>query len=225
MCKTHLEKWGGTVKQFWIFTGIIFLTLLIMFLLFSQVDWPIFQSPETFLQTQGIGTALTSIGLIVLDVFLPIPASLIMIVNGALFGVILGTIISLIGGVGAAITGFLLGKQSQHWGIERFVPEAQWRAAREMFMQWGMVAVIATRPVPLISETMVIVAGASGMSYKQLLIASFAGYLPIAVLYAVTGSMAVGFDSAVWSFGLVMVMATLFWLLRNPLNLLLTKQS
>lgn len=213
------------MKQFWIFAGTILFMLLVMFLLFGQVDWLIFQSPDQFLQIQGIGAALISIGFLGLDVFLPIPASLIMIANGALFGFSLGTLISLLGGIGAATLGFMVGKRSQSWVADRFVPAAQLAAAQQMFARWGMVAIVITRPIPLLSETTAIVAGTSGMTYKQMLVASVAGYFPTAALYALTGSLASGFNSAVWSFGLVMVMATLFWFLRNPLNVLLTRQN
>ena len=38
------------------------------------------------MQTRSVTVALIGFGLLILDVLLPVPASLIMIVNGAIFG-------------------------------------------------------------------------------------------------------------------------------------------
>lgn len=84
-----------------------------------------------------------------------------------------------------------------------------------------MIAIIVTRPIPLLSETTAIMAGTSDMSYRQMFISSLAGTLPAAALYALTGSLAVTINSTVWSFTLVLLIAGLFWFLRKPLNMML----
>jgi uncharacterized membrane protein YdjX (TVP38/TMEM64 family) len=213
------------MRQFWFFTIAVLFILLVIFLVFEQFDLPIFQELDSLMHTQSISVALIGIGLLLLDVLLPVPASLIMIASGTIFGFPIGTLLSLIGGVGAALTSFMIGKQSRGWVVEHFIPPEQMAAANRMFAKWGMVAIIVTRPIPLLAETTAIVAGASQMNYKQMLIAALAGYLPVAALYALAGSMAVGFDSTVWSFGLVMVIASLCWLLRERLSALLTDQA
>lgn len=213
------------MKQFGIFTSAVLLILLVIFIVFEQFDLPIFQEPNALMRTQSVSVALIGIGLLVLDVLFPVPASLIMIASGTIFGFPIGTLLSLIGGVGAALISFMIGKRSRGWIISRFISPEQMAVANRMFAKWGMVAIIVTRPIPLLAETTAIVAGASHMNYKQMLIAALAGYLPVAALYALTGSMAVGFDSTVWSFGLVMVIASLCWLLRKRISVLLTDKG
>ncbi|MEM7132819.1 MAG: VTT domain-containing protein [Chloroflexota bacterium] len=201
------------MKQFWAFAGTILLALLVIFILFEQANLPILQIPDRFMEAQSISMALLSIALLILDIFLPIPASLIMIANGAMYGLLLGTLLSLIGSVGATLTGFAIGKRSRTWVANHMVSEQQMDAAQEMFARWGMVAIIITRPMPLLAETTAIVAGTSGMSVQQLLISAIAGALPTAAIYALVGNFAMRFHSAMWSFLLVMGVATIFWLL------------
>lgn len=41
------------------------------------------------MQTQRVTVALTAIGVLIIDLFLPVPSSLIMIAKGAIFGVLM----------------------------------------------------------------------------------------------------------------------------------------
>src|SRR5215211_6626130 len=49
--------------------------------------------------------------LLVVDVVLPVPSNLVMIAHGALFGVAIGTFLSLVGSIGAALVGFAIGQR------------------------------------------------------------------------------------------------------------------
>jgi uncharacterized membrane protein YdjX (TVP38/TMEM64 family) len=211
------------MKQFWQLSGVILFTLLLVFIIFSVLEIPMLQDPFRWMTAPSAGVALFSLGLLFLDVVLPIPASLVMIANGAVFGFPLGMLLSLVGGIGATITGFAIGKQGSKRVLTKIVPPEQRLAANQMFKEWGMVAIVVTRPIPLLSETTSIMAGTSQMPLRQIIVSSIAGYLPTAALYAFTGSLAVNFDSSLWAFALVMLAAGFFWILRRPLNKMLSK--
>lgn len=70
------------------------------------------KNPEVLLHQGGLIAACAGIGLLIADVILPIPASLVMIAHGAIFGVWLGSLFSLIGGVMASCAGYYLGYKS-----------------------------------------------------------------------------------------------------------------
>ena len=163
--------------------------------------------------------AAAGVGLLVADVLLPVPASLVMILHGALFGVVGGTLLSLAGAVGAALFGFWIGRRGGPL-LARLVPEDERRRADALLQEWGDLAILVTRPVPILAETTAILAGASPMGWGRMLLSTLAGSLPAALLYALTGATARSLDNAALVFGLVLLVAGLFWLtgrwMRRP---------
>ena len=77
---------------------------------------------------------------------------------------------------------------------------------------------VATRPIPIFAETVAIVAGATGMAWSRLVIASVGGSLPAALLYALTGATAARFDSFVLIFSLVLLISGVFCLAGRRLR-------
>jgi hypothetical protein len=61
--------------------------------------------PAPQLAQDGPAAAAVGVGLLVVDVVLPVPSSAVMVAHGALFGVVLGALLSLLGSVGAAMVG------------------------------------------------------------------------------------------------------------------------
>jgi uncharacterized membrane protein YdjX (TVP38/TMEM64 family) len=194
---------------------IIFSTVLIIFLIsfliVDSMNIPILTDPSFLKESGSIATALGSIALLALDIILPIPSSLVMIANGTLFGAPVGFGISMIGGIIASMTGFFLGRSSSPW-ISKIASPSELAKAEELMHKFGMVAIIVTRPVPLLSETMAIIAGTSSITTTQMIFASIAGLFPAALIYALTGAYALTLDSGLYSFILVIVVAGLFWL-------------
>jgi uncharacterized membrane protein YdjX (TVP38/TMEM64 family) len=160
-----------------------------------------------------IGSALASIVFLSLDVLLPIPASVIMLFNGALFGVLWGSLISVVGGLCAGWIGFALGRAGSPW-VTRIVTPTHAQRVNGLLARWGLLAVILTRPVPLLAEMTVLMAGASSISWWGITGALVVGLLPTALLYAMTGAAVWAFDSSRLTVVLVVVMAALFWLLQ-----------
>lgn len=131
--------------------------------------------------------ALVAVGLLIADVFLPIPSSLIMIANGALFGMAGGGLLSLLGGTGAAMTGYFAGRAGGRTAQRLLKPGEQGRGER-FFRRWGLFSVVLSRPIPLISETVAVVAGICGMRAFPMLAGSILGNLPAAFIYAWAGA-------------------------------------
>ena len=205
------------MKKYWTFIGLLLLFFLILFLIVEQLNLPILTEPRYLMQAKSISVALVGIALLTADVFLPVPSSLVMITNGAVFGVALGTLLSLVGSLAAGLIGFLMGRRGGSL-LARFVPLEQRLQANQLLKKWGLLAIIVTRPVPLLAETTAIVAGTSTIGWKNMTLATFAGSLPAAVLYALTGATAASFDNAWLTFGLVLLIAGLFWVLSDRLH-------
>jgi uncharacterized membrane protein YdjX (TVP38/TMEM64 family) len=134
-----------------------------------------------------------------------------MVANGALFGVIGGTLLSVGGSTGAALIGFSIGRRGGPL-MARLVPPKERARADHLLSRWGGLAMVITRPVPLLAETVAIMAGTSPLGWRQAALASFVGSLPPALLYALTGATTAALTSGVLMFGLVLLVAGIFWL-------------
>jgi uncharacterized membrane protein YdjX (TVP38/TMEM64 family) len=193
---------------------LLMLAMMAAFLaLFGVVEWlrlPLLTDPEPWLSRGGWIAAVVGFGLLVADVLLPVPASLVMIAHGALFGVVGGTLLSLAGSLGAAVFGFALGRRGGPL-LSRLVLEDERRRADAILQRWGDLAVVVTRPVPILAETVALLAGASPMSWPAMILATLAGSLPAALVYALTGATARNLDNLALVFSLVLAVAGLFW--------------
>jgi uncharacterized membrane protein YdjX (TVP38/TMEM64 family) len=206
------------MRRYWTFLALTALLFLALFGLASLVEIDLLEDPKPFLDAAGLfGGALIGIGLLVADVLLPIPASLVMIAHGSLFGVLLGTLVSLAGGVLASAFGFFLGRRSGPW-LHRHVAPEESQAADALLARWGDLAIVATRPIPILAETMALFAGTTSIGWRRFLLASLLGNLPPALLYAATGAAAARLDDAFLVFGAVLLVAGLTWWLGQRLR-------
>jgi uncharacterized membrane protein YdjX (TVP38/TMEM64 family) len=208
------------MRTYWLLMlgmGTVFLAL---FGLVASLDVPLLTNPQPFLDRAGLwGAAAIGAGLLILDVFLPVPASLVMVAHGALFGLVRGTLVSLAGSMGGAALGFAVGR----WGsasLHRWVPANERQRADELLQRWGGLAIIVTRPIPILAESVSILAGTSPLGFWRFLGAAFLGNFPACALYAATGATAARLDNAFLMFGLVLAVAALAWFagrhLRRP---------
>jgi uncharacterized membrane protein YdjX (TVP38/TMEM64 family) len=201
---------GVGMRRYWTVVGLMLAVLLLLFGAVQALGVPLLTDPSPWLDESGPLAALVGVGLLIVDVLLPVPSSLVMIAHGAIFGVVAGTVLSLIGSTGAAALGFALGRRGGGV-LARVVPVEERQRADRMLERWGPLAVIATRPVPILAETTVIMAGASSMSWRSVMTAALAGAIPAALLYALTGAVAASFTNGTLVFGLVLVIAGAFW--------------
>lgn len=188
------------------------LVVILAFAVVGATGVPVLTDPLPALDVGGIAAAGVGVGLLVADVVLPVPSSSVMLAHGALFGVLGGALLSLSGALGAAMLGFLLGRRGSPL-VAPLVPARERARANGVIERWGFLAVIVTRSVPVLSETVAVMGGASPMPPRTMALGSVVGALPAAVLYAVAGSLAAGFVSAAVVFGVVMLLAAVAWLL------------
>lgn len=199
------------MKRYWILTGAMLALFLALFGLTEALGISFLQDPTAWMgREHGLAAASAGVGLLVADVFIPVPSSLIMIAHGALFGIALGTVLSLAGSLGCAALGFALGRRGGNL-IARLVTAEEKAKADALLAKYGSLAVLVTRPLPLLSETVAILAGASPMGWGRMLLAALAGSIPASLLYALTGATSRSFGSGVLMMGLVVALAGLFW--------------
>jgi uncharacterized membrane protein YdjX (TVP38/TMEM64 family) len=199
------------MKSYAVGAGAVFAAYLLLFLLVEVAGVPLLADPSPWLREADVPAALVGVSLLVADAVLPVPASLVMIAHGALFGVALGTLLSLLGSLGAMLVGFALGRRGGAL-LTRFVSPQERATADRLLARWGALAIVVTRPVPLLAETTAVVAGASSLGWQRATLAAFAGAVPTAVIYALAGALAVGLGSGALVFAATLAALGGVWL-------------
>lgn len=199
------------MKRYLIITSGMLAFFLCLFFLVEALGVPLLVDPTPWLNRGGVLAAMLGVGLLIADVLLPVPSSLVMVAHGALFGVLSGTLLSLAGSVGAAMFGFWIGRRGGKL-LERLVTPLERERADLLLKRWGTLAIIVTRPVPLLAETVAIMAGASPMGWGRTALAALAGSLPPALLYALTGASAGKFQNTALMFVFVLLVTGFFWM-------------
>lgn len=201
---------GAPLRRFWWVSAAAAVVLLLMFGVFEWTGasrWLELPPPGS---TASLVAAALSIGLLVGDVILPVPSSVVMLGNGALFGFWLGALVSMAGGVGATVFGLLLGRLGKN-AFRRWVSPEEHERATALLERHGTWAIVATRPIPIVAETVALVAGASRVGLGRATLAGALGSLPGAALYAWAGATGLGTASDAAIFGLVILIAGLLW--------------
>ena len=190
--------------------GLVALLLLVVVAV-EALGVPLLEDPSPWLECGGAVAALIGVGLLLVDVLLPVPSSLVMVLHGALFGLALGTLLSLVGGVGAALVAFGIGRRGGPL-LGRLVSAEERARADRLLERWGALAILVTRPLPLLAEATAILAGASPMPWRRAALAALVGTLPVALLYAAVGVLAASVYHWALAFVLVLPVAAGYWM-------------
>ncbi len=193
------------------------LVLLALFGLVTLLGVPLLTDPSPWLGQATPGAAALGVGLLVADVLIPVPSSLVMVAHGALFGTALGAALSVLGSVLAAALGFFIGRRGGPLLDKVMSPEERARGDR-LLAKHGGLAVVLSRPLPILAETVSILAGTSPMRWRTLLLAATFGVIGPSLLYAAAGASAATLDDQALMFGAVMGSAALFWLISRALE-------
>ena len=197
-------------------TAIVTLVVVftIVFVVVEQLQPPVLTDPHPGASGHGWAPGLLGVTLLVADVVLPVPSSGVMIVQGAVYGVAIGALLSLLGGTGAAVVGYLVGRRGQSV-LERWAGAEQQARAVALLDRYGVWAIIATRPIPILAESVAIMAGTGRLRWWQVAWAGALGNVVPAVGYAAVGAYAATFVNALTVFLLVILIAGIAWLLHH----------
>ncbi len=205
------------MTRVWIFTFVLLLAMLLLFLVVSALQLPFLAEDTSFLLSQKKWVAgLAGVGLLIVDVVAPVPSSIVMLANGMLFGPVWGSLLSVAGGWGAALAGYWIGRRGERAG-QRWLGAASLARAGTFFQKYGMLAVIVSRPIPLLAEAVTIIAGISRMPARTFFLAVLLGLLPTAVIYAVAGAYTLDLKRGWYVFVAVLALAGVVWVVGRLL--------
>jgi uncharacterized membrane protein YdjX (TVP38/TMEM64 family) len=165
---------------------------LFLFIIFEVSGLITLEKIRYFVMGSGASAAAIIIFLLVIDLILPMPSTVLMTFSGAFYGFYLGTLINITGSLLASMAGFAI---TRKLGKARlFLDKTDERAMDEWFVKWGEGILILSKMVPIVSETMACFAGLTGISGRKFIVLSLLGIVPVSAYYAYFGSISQNFS-------------------------------
>jgi len=142
-----------------------------------------------------------------------VPSSVVMVLSGVAFGVWWGALLAFVGSISGEWLGFELARKYGTSLSTRFIgDENERRRLNDALVTHGAAAIAVTRALPVVMETMSIVAGLSPMRRSTFLIASTIGTAPIVVVYAYAGAKSRETGSLVPAIVILLAVAAAGWI-------------
>ncbi len=150
--------------------------------------------------------ALASFAVLTSDIILPVPSSVVMFTNGYVLGLFYGALLSIVSLMISSYLGYYIGKFTSR-GLKT---EADLKA-NQILEKYGTLAILMSRGIPILSESICIVCGYNRMPLKRYLTYNLIGFVPLSFLYAFCGSMGYEKDIFLLSFVFSLLIALAFW--------------
>jgi uncharacterized membrane protein YdjX (TVP38/TMEM64 family) len=168
--------------------GGIFTFFLVTYLFFDLM-FGVSGRLEAYVQSlpATVAVALVIILLLVADILIPIPASIVMVVSGMLFGGWWGGMIALIGSITGSVLNFQISRRLGRTKVEKWLGEKEYSRLSEAMRKYGGYFVILSRSIPLVMESTSAIAGISKMKLKDFFVMNLIGFTPIIFLYSYAG--------------------------------------
>ncbi len=168
--------------------AIVFALLLPYFIWHQQMDaYFASESYRQWLISVRPYAWIVGIGLIVADLFLPIPAPPIMAAMGTLYGTIIGGLITTTGSILAGLCAYGLSRLLGLRAARFLASQSELANLQRFFDSWGAAGIIASRALPVIPELMTILAGLAKMHFGRFMLSLALGSVPVGFALAWLG--------------------------------------
>ena len=154
---------------------------------------------------------LLVVGLLTLDVFLPIPATAVLTTLGMAYGPWLGGLIGTIGTFAAGSSGYLLCRVLNKKMALFLVGEKGMELGRKFFVHRGGWVIALSRWTILLPELLSCYAGLMRMPPRQYLAALFCGTMPMSFTYAWLGSTETAQENKLLALTISAAVPVLLW--------------
>jgi uncharacterized membrane protein YdjX (TVP38/TMEM64 family) len=197
----------------WLLAALVLLTLLLVpFVAFGAGIEAALLAALDIVGQHRLAAYTTIVAMLVVDVLLPVPSSVVSATAGALFGFWGGLTAIWLGMSLGSLVGYGIGRAAGP-ALRRVVGPEDLERARGLLDRRGAVVLVLARGVPVLAEATVLVAGAARMRLGLFLAMTLSANLAVALAYAAVGALALSAGSFfLFFFGLATVPA-LSWLL------------
>ena len=198
---------------------VIFIGALIVISFLIWGDWftSLFMDGKAidFLEKFGNYGWLIGIILLIGDLFLPLPATLIMSAMGYLYGPLVGGLLASLGNFLSGMLAFGICRSIGRKGALRILGQSDLDRGESLFENRGGWIVSISRWLPIIPEIISCMAGLNQMRVNKFTLALACGCLPLGFVFAWIGST--GRDEPVFALVISAVLPLILWLIAQKL--------
>ncbi len=198
----------------WAILWVLLLGLVLLpFLLFEQ-QFNAFAAEVTRSETSRWLVAGAIFPLLALDVFLPVPSSIISTAAGALLGFWAGAAVVWAGMMAGCAIGYALGSRGSA-AARRLVGSDGLERAAELVQRYGDLTIVLCRSVPVLAEASVVFAGLVRAPFARFAGLTAIANLGIALGYSAFGAYSLRVDSFLVAFLGALLLPGLFLLISR----------
>lgn len=200
------------MRWFWLVLTVV-AVILVPFFLFEEY----FTALATQASSGGVSTstAIVIIGtLLALDVFLPVPSSIVSAAAGVLFGFWAGTAVVFVGMTISCAIAYVVGARATRLAT-RLVGDESIAKASRIAARYGLAAIAFSRPVPVLAEASVVFAGMVRVPPARFLLVCVLSNFGVAVVYAGIGAYSMNANSFLFAFLAAMSFPAAAWLVAR----------
>lgn len=152
-------------------------------------------------------------GLLVADLFLPVPGTVVMSALGFIYGPWLGGLVAAAGSMAAGLAGYGIGRCFGEPMARRWLGDRDYEKGRQLFARGGGWLIALSRALPILPEVMSCTAGLVRMPFRRFVVALACGSLPMGFLFAAIG--AAGRDAPGWALIFSLAVPAILWALAR----------
>lgn len=140
------------------------------------------------------------VGLLGVDIFLPVPSSAVSTFAGVSLGLWDGFATCTVGMTVGCVIGYAAGRSFGRLATLRIVGEQQMRRLESGYARWGDWILVAARAVPVLAEASTLVAGVGRMRAGRFFVITTFANAGISLVYAAVGAYAANLSSFLLAF-------------------------
>ena len=152
---------------------------------------------------------LLGIVLLMADLLLPIPGTVVMSALGVVYGFWIGGLLSSIGAMFAGMLGYGVGRFFDEKFAKRWLGEKDFDRGKSLFERSGAWVVAMSRALPILPEVLACMAGLLRMPFGKFVIALACGSVPMGFLFAWIGVM--GRNQPAWGLAFSLGVPAVLW--------------
>ena len=168
---------------------------------------------RTWMANFGTGAGLAGMALLVADIALPVPSTVVMSALGLTYGTWVGGLYASAGSILAGLIAYGLCRWLGRPMALRIAGADGLSSGEAFFARGGPWLVVMSRWMPVLPEAVACLAGLVQMRFRTFCLALICGSLPMGFAFAGIGAL--GQDQPAWAIGLSIVVPALLWLVAR----------
>jgi len=169
-----------------------------------------------WLKDAGPWAWAAGLALLVSDLILPVPGTIVISALGFVYGVMIGGLAASCGLILAGMTGYGIGRLFGEDFARRWLGDRDFDKGKRLFSNGGGWVIAMSRALPILPEVISCTAGLVRMPFGRFMTALVCGSVPMGFIFAAVGSA--GHDAPGWAFALSLLIPALLWFAASKIH-------